>query len=234
MPIEFINVSKSYGRLAVLKDFSATFEGGKISAILGASGCGKTTMLNCVSKLSGYGGLIKGADRKISYIFQEPRLLPNLTVSENIEYVLRSVYPEKTSRLRVAEDVLKLVEMTDYAGLYPSQLSGGMAQRVSIARAFAYPSTVLLMDEPFKGLDIGLKHRLLAAFLKTWDAYPRTTLYVTHDVDESLLIADKVFVLKGPPVTITKNFVMPWPAQQRKHSQPELSKIRSEILDILL
>lgn len=193
--MKLIDINKSYGSLAVLKNFSLEFEENKICCLLGPSGCGKTTILNIISSLVEYEGIVKRERGNISYIFQDQRLLPNLTVEKNLEYVLLSTGMNKSERMEKIDKVLALIELKDKKKSYPYQLSGGMLQRTAMARAFIYPSNLLLMDEPFKGLDISLKKRLIDEFLKLWSRDKRTVVFVTHDIDEALLIADRIVLL---------------------------------------
>lgn len=193
--IELRNICKSYGDNKVFDGFDLDIEENHILAILGASGCGKTTLLNIISGLTDFKGEIKGAGKKVSYVFQQPRLLPNLTVFKNLEYVLKK--EEKAKRKRVIEDALKKVEMWEEKDKYPSELSGGMSQRVALARAFAYEAPLLLMDEPFKGLDIALKKRIIEVFKNLYESDGRTVVFVTHDIDEAFLLADRIVVLKS-------------------------------------
>ena len=190
------DVDKKYNDLVVFEKLNLTIKDHEITAILGPSGCGKTTLLNIISKTTDYSGTIEGNDGKISYLFQSQRLLSNLTVKKNIEYVLRS-YLDKQEREKVTNDILKKVELTEFANYYPSQLSGGMAQRVSIARAFAYDSDIMLMDEPFKGLDISLKKKIIGVFLRLYKSDKKTTLFVTHDIDDALIMANRIIVLSS-------------------------------------
>ena len=203
MAIELKHISKQFDGNVVFKDFDITFQEGVISCILGPSGCGKTTLLNMI------GGLIKpdsgqmeGFDgKRFSYVFQETRLLPWKTVEGNLDFVLDHSLP-KEERKALTDNLLKMVKMEAFANYYPSQLSGGMAQRVSIARAFAVPSDIILMDEPFSGIDINLKQTMLQHFLEIWKNDRRTILYVTHDVDEALTIGNEIIVLGKAPVKI--------------------------------
>ena len=189
--IQFKNVTKKYGRLTVYSGFSFEIEEGEITCILGESGSGKTTLLNMLAGLTDYSGEITPAV-KCSYVFQEPRLVPNLTVRGNLKLVCRD--EDKISRMLAA------VELTEKAEAYPVTLSGGQAQRVSLARAFLYPSRAILMDEPFSSLDLRLKLKISGLFLDLWQRERRTALFVTHDVDEALMLANRIVVLRGGAV----------------------------------
>ena len=164
--MKFIDINKSYGDIKVLTDFNLELIDNKINCIIGPSGCGKTTILNIVAELTEYQGKVEREQKGISYIFQNNRLLPNLNVQDNLEYVLSTIEKDKNERMKKIDKILDIVELAQRRKAYPHELSGGMQQRVSMARAFIYPSQILLMDEPFKGLDIALKKKLIAAFLK--------------------------------------------------------------------
>lgn len=187
----FDRVGKKYGETTVYDGFSLEIEAGKITCLLGPSGCGKTTLLNMLAGLVPYQGKIENIPNRISYIFQEERLLPNLTVRQNIRFVLG-----KGASDAAIDSVLEKVELLDKADAYPSELSGGQAQRVSIARAFAYPSELILMDEPFSSLDTALKIRLIDVFCRLWREERRTAVFVTHDVEEACMLAHRAIVLR--------------------------------------
>ena len=190
--IIFEKVNKRYGEKLIYEGFGCVIERGKITCLLGESGCGKTTLLNMLAGLTPYEGKIRNIPERISYIFQEDRLLPNLTVYGNIAYVLG----KRADREKIME-VLEKVELADRADAYPGELSGGQAQRVAIARAFAYPSELILMDEPFSSLDTGLKIRLVDVFCKLWREENRTAVFVTHDAEEAYMLSHRAIVLKG-------------------------------------
>lgn len=208
MWVEVKDVSKRYGNLQVLRDFNIKFEEKTISALLGPSGCGKTTLLNIISGLEQYdSGNIKGIEnKKFSYIFQEDRLVPWLSVEENIHFVLKRLYRNQEI-INITDKYLKIVGLEEYKHYYPRELSGGMKQRVAIARAFAYPSDILLMDEPFKGLDMDLKTNLSEAFISLWKKDKKTVVFVTHDMNEAMVLADYVFILDGKPLAIKDKIV---------------------------
>ncbi len=203
MTLEVKGLYKHFGDLVLFRDFSITFQEGTITCILGPSGCGKTTLLNIIGNiLRPDRGILTGFDGKIiSYIFQDPRLLPWKTVKGNIEFVLDKNMPAE-QRQKLTEHFIRLVELEEFATYYPSELSGGMRQRVAIARAFVYPSDIILMDEPLKGLDIKLKLSLIQTFSRIWQDNRRTVIFVTHDVDEALLLSNEIVVFNRAPVQI--------------------------------
>lgn len=194
--IEIRGLKKRYGELVVFEDLNLSIPKGQISCILGPSGCGKSTLLNMIAGLETYDrGEITGVNqKKISYIFQDTRLLPWCTALENIEFAIISLYPKEKVR-QIAHFFLDLVELADYKDFYPDQLSGGMKQRISIARAFAYPSEILLMDEPFIGLDNGLKNNLIHAFLKIWQENKKTVIFVTHELEDAQKLGHQLISL---------------------------------------
>ena len=219
-----MTASEKYGETTVYDDFSLEIEAGKITCLLGPSGCGKTTLLNMLAGLVPYQGKIENIPNRISYIFQEERLLPNLTVWQNIRFVLG-----KGASDAAIDSVLEKVELLDKADAYPSELSGGQAQRVSIARAFAYPSELILMDEPFSSLDTALKIRLIDVFVRLWREEKRTAVFVTHNAEEAYMLAHRAVVLNGGAIAadIAAEGELPRP-------YGETSLFRQKILDALM
>jgi len=234
MSLEIKNLHKNFGNISLFRDFSIAFQEGTITCILGPSGCGKTTLLNIMGGIiKADSGQLSGFNEKaISYIFQDPRLLPWLTVGENIEFVLKGDMPAE-QRHKVTGQLIRLMELEDFAGYYPSKLSGGMRQRVSIARAFAYPSNVILMDEPLKGLDIKLKQNLIRIFSRMWQADRRTVIFVTHDVDEALLLGSDIIVLSRPPAMIMLNERVDIPYETRSLDSGSLKDMEQRMMTAL-
>ncbi len=184
--IKISNLTKRYGEQTVYENFNLSLEEGKITCILGESGCGKTTILNCIANLTKYEGEI--TPLKCTYVFQSPRLVPCLTVKQNLALVCKD--SEKI------DNMLEKVGLSDKADKFPSTLSGGEAQRVSLARAFVFGGDILLMDEPFSSLDLRLKFAVCDLFLSLQREKNSTALFVTHDIDEALRVADRIIILK--------------------------------------
>jgi len=224
------NLNFSYGENTIFKDFNISFKEGSINVILGGSGVGKTTLLNCIAGIKKYDGIITGDDEGISYIFQKDRLIPSISVFKNLDLILKSVYKDKKERKEKIEIMLDLLEISDIKNALPTTLSGGQAQRVSIARAFLFPSKVLLLDEPFKALDTALKARLLKALITLNGIMPRTIVFVTHAIDECLLSANKYFVFAGRPVGISLQGEIDQKLEERSLSSDELTETRDKLL----
>lgn len=198
--IEIKNVSKNYGEKKVFDDFTLKIEDNKITAILGESGSGKTTLLKILAGLTEFSGEIKGIDGT-AFVFQRDRLVPHLTVKDNILLVNENAD---------VNGLLNEVGLSGTEDLYPKNLSAGMARRVAILRAFSYGAKVLLMDEPLVNLDLALKISIIAKIKELKEKHGRTVLFVTHDVKEAALIADRVIVIKSGKVVYdlsdAKNF----------------------------
>lgn len=197
--MQIINLSVNYPDKRVFDNFSCTFKKGQVTAIMGDSGVGKTTLLNCIAGLLDYAGdIIDGGE--VSYIFQQPRLIESATVMQNLLYVCGGKKgKEKVPKIR---ELLKIVSLDKEENTLVSALSGGMQSRVALARAFLYESDTLLMDEPFKSLDVGLATRIRETLVELLKLHPRTVILVTHDVDEAIELGDKIMVLKGRPAQI--------------------------------
>ena len=209
MILSLQNICKSFNGKEIFKDFNIQFAEGIITCILGPSGCGKTTLLNLIGGiLQPDSGQCSGfTDRRFSYIFQEPRLLPWKTVRGNIEFVLPDELAS-TERKEKADELIRRVNLCEFANYYPGQLSGGMKQRVSIARAFASSSDIILMDEPLNGLDFSLKQNMLKWFSQIWQADRRTVIFVTHDIDEALAIGNEVYVFSQAPIKVVSHHLI--------------------------
>lgn len=239
--MKIVGLGFAYGDKQVFEDFCLDVAMGQVTSLMGSSGCGKTTLLNCISgQLQYKGDILYGqngdkslSDIKISYIFQQPRLIPSLTVEENIKFVLsgrdKSKIKEKT------DEMIQKLCLEDCRNSYPSHISGGQASRASIARALAIDSDILLMDEPFKGLDIKLKNYILNLIKPL--IFEKTVIFVTHDVEEALAMADRVLVLsraEGEAVRITEDLHIDESRDKRDLYGDSLNKARKVLSSALL
>ena len=179
-------------------------------------------------------GTVSGtADKRISYLFQEPRLLPWKTVRGNVDFVLGNDMTVGERRNRISR-FLAMVGLSGSEGLYPRQLSGGMRQRAAIARAFAFQSEIILMDEPFQALDLNLKVSLLKAFVPLWEEESRTALFVTHDIHEALLLGHRILILSGIPAEIRASLECDIPLHERNLADPALQKLERKIYELIM
>lgn len=202
---EMKNINLSFGNLTIFKDFNIEFIENEINCILGPSGCGKTSLLNIISGLlqPDHPGKNDFLEKRSSYVFQDMRLLPWLKVDENIAFVLKDKLPPEEIK-NILDEYLDMVRLKEFRNYYPGQLSGGMKQRVSLARAFSYPADVILMDEPFAGLDMKLKKGLIDAFHTLWNHRKVTVIWISHDIDEAVQPGRNTIVFSNPPVRILK------------------------------
>lgn len=221
------NITKSFDTLKVLDQISFTVKEKEIVAIVGPSGCGKSTLLKMIAGLQDSDeGMITGADQQISYIFQEDRLLPWRTVWENI-----NLAGDKENKQEI-QKLIDEVGLNGFEKYYPGQLSGGMKKRCGIARAFYHKNNLLLMDEPFSGLDYGLRHEMLALLRSVWMQRQQSILFITHDPEEALAVADRILIFTGRPSRIKKEIILPDFEERSKRKNKEC--IRMQILDAML
>lgn len=201
------NINKRYEDHIIFKNFNIDFKVDKINCIVGKSGCGKSTLLNIIS------GIIKNdtevfktvEDIGVSYIFQEDRLIDWLTVEDNIKIVASKHYG-KDKLENICDNYLNLVGIKEYKKYYPQMLSGGIRQRVNIARAFIYPSKIIIMDEPFKSIDIKNKMDIMKNLKEILSKDKRTVIFVTHDIDEAMFLSDYIYIVGDKPLKIKKVF----------------------------
>ena len=187
-------------------------------ALVGASGCGKTTLLNIAAGLGSpqVGTVMVNGSKPavgrhdVAYMLARDALLPWRAARRNVEYGLELRGVDSAERSRRAEQLLAAVGLSDFAGAYRSQLSHGMRQRVALARTFALPSPILLMDEPFGALDVHLKLQLGELLLRLWEADKRTVVFVTHDLQEAIALADRLIVMQPKPGRIVGDIEVPF------------------------
>ena len=195
------NININYDKILLYKDFSIEFESEKITSILGRSGCGKTSLLKYIVS-----HFLNNKD--IAYIFQEDNLIEWLNIYDNIDLVLKKKINLKKEREKIIDESLNLVGLKEYKRYYPKELSGGMRQRVNIARGIAYPAELLFMDEPFKSIDIINKTSIIQNLKTTINEKRKTIVMVSHDLDEVLEFSDHIICLGGAPTKITKKISM--------------------------
>ncbi len=230
-PLLLSQVSHSYGRLKVLEGISLEVKHGEFVAIVGPSGCGKTTLLNL---LSGFDQPTSGTiERKgeSRMVHQKDGLFPWLTVFENVSLGLRRIKDEKERKKQV-EDLLGLIRLETFDDSYPHQLSGGMRQRVELARALAGSSDVLLLDEPFSALDYLTRIHLRQEVSRILHERPRTVVLVTHDIEEAAQLADRVIVLGDRPAQIRFELSIRT-ARPRGPTHPDVVRAVHDILTVL-
>jgi NitT/TauT family transport system ATP-binding protein len=203
--VHFRGVGKS--RVAALGETDLVLEPGSFTALIGPSGCGKSTLLNAVAGFVPTSSgtirvderLVRGPDPEVGVVFQQYALFPWFTAIGNVEFALKRFRMSATERRREAHIVLDEVGLGGRERVYPGQLSGGMKQRVALARTLASKPKVLLMDEPFGALDAQTRVSMHELLLRIWDAHRTTVLFVTHDVDEALVLSDRVHVMSAAP-----------------------------------
>lgn len=205
--IKISNLYKSYDDKVIFDDFSLTLDDKKVNCILGESGIGKSTLLNILASLERYdSGNIEGDSlESVSYAFQDDKLIPYLTVKKNLELFLYNYYDEK-SGLKELDRILNMLNILEVKNKYPRELSGGIKQRVNIARALLKPSKLILLDEPFKSLDYKTKYCIIKEMKKILEKQNRMVIFVTHDVDEAISMDGRIIVLSGNPIVIKKVF----------------------------
>jgi len=209
--IELRRINKSYGSLKVLEDVSLSLLEGEIVSIFGPSGCGKTTILNIIAGIispdNGRVRVVKG--ERIGYVFQEPRLIPWKNVEENILFVQENYSLTEKSAREIREKLIDRAEMKDFAHCFPSELSGGMKQRVSLLRALSIVPHILLLDEPFKSMDSKTVSVMEKIMLQIRKKEHPGILLVTHNYQEALRLSNRIYVLSHRPARIIEERPIP-------------------------
>ncbi|MBB2946916.1 NitT/TauT family transport system ATP-binding protein [Actinoplanes lutulentus] len=238
-------VEKEFPGNKVLEDFDLQIKGGEFLSLLGPSGCGKSTFLNILAGLETYDGgdvlvdgkHVEGVNKDVGVVFQSYALFPWLTAQKNVEAGLKiRGVPRKERRDRAAE-VLRTVGLQTAANRLPHQLSGGMRQRVAIARILAYEPDVLLFDEPFAALDAQTREFLQGELLRIWEngTTKKTVLFVTHSIDEAIFLSDRIAVMTRAPgrVKALIDVDLPRPRTSESRNTEDFIHIRSQVARIL-
>ena len=233
-------MTKRFGDLLVLDDISFEVKKGEFLCIVGPTGCGKTTFLNCITKLyepSAGEILINGEPvdlrkHNIAYIFQEYSTMSWLTVEQNVAFGLKMKKKSPDAINREVDEVLNMVGLTKYKKYYPIELSTSMLQRVVIARAFAVKPELLLMDEPYGQLDVELRFKLEDELLNLWRQLGTTVIFITHNIEEAVYLSENILVLTNKPATIKKklNNNLPHP---RSVVALDFVQVRNEVTELI-
>ena len=244
--IEFERVSVQFGRLKVVDDVSYAIGEGEFVAVIGPSGCGKTTMMNMVAGfvqpsagrvlLDGQPVAGPGPDRGV--IFQEYGVFPWLTVKENIAFGLKLAANRaaEAEREAICERYMRLMGLEDFADAWPKTLSGGMRQRLAIARAYAVKPQFLLMDEPFGALDAQTRSAMQDLLLEVLQAEGKTVMLITHSVEEAIYLANRIVVMTARPTRIREVIKVPfgYPREESLHESPEFGELRSHVRELVM
>jgi NitT/TauT family transport system ATP-binding protein len=228
--IEVASLRKSFkGRdgtsRAVLKDLDLAVGAGEFLCILGPSGCGKSTLLNVLAGLDNvYEGQVCVSGGRVGYLFQEPRLLPWLTADENLDFALTSCQVPTSRWSELKSHYLAMTGLSEYRDYYPNQISGGMAQRLALVRALCVEPAILLMDEPFSGLDEITARRLRSDLLSIWEETRKTIVFVTHNAYEACFLADRILVMLDGAFRHEKRVPIPRPRSYDDLAIFELSR----------
>ena len=242
--IECSNVSKTFqvpgGENQVVRDFNFVCQENEFICLFGPGQCGKTTLINLIAgfemptegtiMVNGKRVTEPGPERGV--VFQNITLFPWLTTMGNVEYGMKSAKVPKKERRERAQKYINLVGLQGFEQSYPIQLSGGMKQRVGIARAYSIEPEVMLMDEPFGALDAQTRYLMQEELQRIWQAEKRTVIFVTNNIEEAIYLADRILVLSNCPATIKKEYKIDLP-RPRKYTSPEFLALRKEITSIV-
>ncbi|MBI3230011.1 MAG: ABC transporter ATP-binding protein [Burkholderiales bacterium] len=243
--VEINKVSKVFGegekRMQALQDISCTIPDGQFVCLLGPSGCGKSTLLNAVAGFAlpssgdvyAGGKLVTGPGPERGMVFQEYALFPWMTVAQNVAFGLEIKGMAKAQIDERVHSLLAKLGLSDFRQRYPKDLSGGMRQRVAIARVLALDAPILLMDEPFGAIDALTRRNLQDELLRIWGETGKTILFVTHSIEESIYLADRILVMTYRPGTIKRDLSLNLP-RPRDTATPEFNELKRELSALVM
>jgi NitT/TauT family transport system ATP-binding protein len=245
--IELVEVHKAFvkgvRRVEVLEGITLAVDRHEFAAILGPSGCGKSTLLNMVAGFDGPtrgrvlfdGAPVLGPDPRRAVVFQEPALFPWYSVLDNITFGLKARGVPPADYRRTAERYIEQMGLQGFESHYPAELSGGMKQRVGIARVLAMEPDVLLMDEPFGSLDAQTRSLMQELLLSVWERYHQAVLFITHDIEEALLLADTVAIMTARPGRIKQRLTvdLPRPRSLEVTTSPAFNALKRALLALI-
>ena len=242
--IQITGLGKRYGSLQVFKDINLSFGEREIVTIVGPSGCGKTTLLRCIDGLLPVnegaihidGDAITEPREGVAMVFQHFGLFPWKTVEQNVAYGLKLAGVANAEIQRKVPEYITLVGLQGFEKSYPYELSGGMQQRCGLARALATEPHVLLMDEPFAAIDAQTREILQFELLRIWALRPMTMIFVTHSIEEAVLMGDRVVVLKGRPSSVFEiiDVNLPGPRDRSTLGHPRFAEVREHVWSTLM
>ncbi len=246
--VDIRGLGKTFGRgereVVALRDAGLQIAENEFVALVGTSGCGKSTLLSILAGLQEAsegsvlldGHPVTGPGRDRGVVFQTYTLFPWLTARQNVEFALHGEGASKAERRERAAELLAQMRLGEFADAYPRELSGGMKQRVAIARALVYRPQVLLMDEPFGALDALTRRMMQQLLAEVWEAHRLTVLFVTHDVEEAVYVADRVLVMTNRPGRIKEEIPVPLPRPRTPEmlTDPAFVEIRGRVLESII
>ncbi|MGE5089186.1 MAG: ABC transporter ATP-binding protein [Candidatus Levyibacteriota bacterium] len=242
--IRISRAGKRYGAIEVFRDVDLDIGNREVVAIIGPSGCGKTTLLRCIDgllpltsgELAVEGAPVRAPREGVAMVFQHFGLFPWKTVAQNVAYGLRITGQKGDAMAAKVAECIELVGLAGFENYYPYQISGGMQQRCGLARALAVEPRVLLMDEPFGAVDAQTREILQFELLKIWEMRPTTMVFVTHSIEEAVLMGDRIVVLKGRPSTVHEivEVDLPRPRDRSTLTLPRFAELREHVWSTLM
>ncbi|MDB0439900.1 ABC transporter ATP-binding protein [Clostridioides difficile] len=232
LKISIENVSKTYKDVDVLKDISIDVYEGEFVSILGPSGCGKSTIFNIITQLTDYNSGMVNINGNYSYMYQKDLLLPYKTIIDNVSLPLVLKKEKKSKARSMVKDYFEIFGLEGYEYKYPSELSGGMRQRANFLRTFINSNDIMLLDEPFGALDSLTKTSMQKWLLEVKKKVNSTILLITHDIDEAIMLSNRIYVISKKPSIVKKEFII----DNRNINQDNLEnviKLKKEIISLL-